>query len=128
MSIKNSTINSDLKNEESVKFEGQTNCKSKEWFFLCVLTLASVIKRKIFSHLADCGDEMQRVLRNQVICQRAEWFSEVHLHVLVCKLGGQRLHEKLFVQANHFVLLIQFHNQSRKEKEFYNTCSLNQKK
>ena len=47
MSIKNSTIDSDLKNEEAVKFEAQTNCKSKEWSsFLCVLALASVIKIK----------------------------------------------------------------------------------
>ena len=30
MSIKNPTIDSDLKNEEAVKFESQTNCKSKE--------------------------------------------------------------------------------------------------
>ena len=29
MSIKNSTIDSDLKKEEAVKFESQTNCKSK---------------------------------------------------------------------------------------------------
>ena len=45
MSIKNSSIDSDLKNEEAVKFEAQTNCKSKVWSsFLCVLALASVIK------------------------------------------------------------------------------------
>ena len=30
MSTKNSAIDSDLKNEEEVKFEAQTNCKSKE--------------------------------------------------------------------------------------------------
>ena len=47
MSIKNSTIDSDLKNEEAVKFKAQTNSKSKEWSsFLCVLALASVIKIK----------------------------------------------------------------------------------
>ena len=62
--------------------------------FLCVLALASVIKRNIFSHFPDCGDEMQRVLRNQVICPRAECLSEVPVHVLFCKLGGQRLHKK----------------------------------
>ena len=97
MFIKNSTIDSDLKNEEAVKFKAQTNCKSKEWSsFLSVLALASVIKRKIFSHSPDCGDEMQTVLRNQVICPRAEFLSEVPLHVLFCKLGVQRLHEKRF--------------------------------
>ena len=31
MFIKSFTIDSDLKNEEAVKFKGQTNCKSKEW-------------------------------------------------------------------------------------------------
>ena len=62
MSIKNSCIDSDLKNEEAVKFEAQTNCKSKVWSsFLCVLSLASVIKRKFFSHFLDCGDKMQKV-------------------------------------------------------------------
>ena len=82
MSIKNSTIDSDLKNEQAVKFEAQNNCKSKEWSsFLCVLVLASVIKIKIFSDFLDCGDKMQRVLRNQVICPRAECLSEVPLHV-----------------------------------------------
>ena len=35
MSIKNSTINSDLKNEKAVKCEAQTNCKGKEWS-ICV--------------------------------------------------------------------------------------------
>ena len=50
MPIKNSTIDSDLKNEKTVKFEAQTNCKGKEWSSsLCILALASVIKRKIFS-------------------------------------------------------------------------------
>ena len=76
--------------------------------FLCVLALASVTKRKIFSHFPDCRDEMQRVLRNQVICPRAECLSEVSLHVLFCKLRGQRLHEKRFFQADHFVPLILF--------------------
>ena len=117
MSIKNSTIDSDLKNEEAVKFEAQNNCKSKEWSsFLCVLVLASVIKIKIFSDFPDCGDEMQKVLRNQVICPRAECLSEVPLHVFFCRLGGQRLHEKKFFQADHFVPLIKFYNQSRKRK------------
>ena len=46
---------------------------------------------------------MQRVLRNQVICPRAECLSEVPLHVLFCKLGGQRLHERKVFQAGHFV-------------------------
>ena len=95
MSIKNSTIDSDLKNEEAVKFEAQTNCKSKEWSsFLCALAFVSVKKRKIFSSFLDCGDEIQRVLRNQVIFPRAECLSDVPLHVLFCKLGGQRLHGK----------------------------------
>ena len=117
MTIKNSTNDSDLKNEEAVKFEAQTNCKSKGWSsFLCVLALASVIKRKLFSHFPDCRDEMQRVLRNQVICLRAECLSEVPLHVLFGKFGGQRLHEKRFFQGDHFVPLIQFYNQSRKRK------------
>ena len=39
---------------------------------------------------------MQSVLRNQVNCPRVECLSEVPLHVLFCKLGGQRLHEKIF--------------------------------
>ena len=117
MSIKNSTIDSDLKNEEPVKFEAETTCKSKEWSsFLCVLALAGVIKRKNVSHFPDCGDEMQRVLRNQVMCPRAECLSEVPLHVLFCELGGQRLHEKRFFHVDHFVPLIQFYNQSRKRK------------
>ena len=59
---------------------------------------------------------MQRVLRNQVIWQREECLSEVPLHVLFCKLGGQRLHERSFFQADHFVPLIQFYNQSIKRK------------
>ena len=45
MSIKNSTIDSDSKNEEAVKFEARSNYECKEWLkFLCVLALASVIK------------------------------------------------------------------------------------
>ena len=82
MSIENSSIDSDLKNEEAVTFEAQTICKSKEWLsFLCGLALASVIKRKIFSYFPDFGDEMQRGLRNQVICRRRECPSEASLPV-----------------------------------------------
>ena len=45
MPIKNSTIDSDSKNEEAVKFEARSNYECKEWLkFLCVLALASVIK------------------------------------------------------------------------------------
>ena len=66
-----------------VRFETQTNCKSKVWSsFLYVLALASVIKRKKFSYFLNCGDQMQRVLKSQVICTRAECLSEVPLHVL----------------------------------------------
>ena len=53
---------------------------------------------------------------NQVICPRAECLSEVCFHVLFCKLGGQKLHEKTIFQTNHFVPRIQFYNQSRKRK------------
>ena len=60
---------------------------------------------------------MQRVLRNQVIFPRTKCLSEVLLHVLFCKLGGQWLHEKRFFQADHFFPLIQFYNQSRIRKE-----------
>ena len=84
--------------------------------FLCVLALVSFIKIKIFSHFPNCGDEMQRVLSNQVICPIAECLSEIPLHVLFCKLGQERLHEKRFVQADHFIPLIQLYNQSRKRK------------
>ena len=77
MSIKNSTIDNDWKNEEAVKFEAQTNCKSKEWSsFLCVLALASVIERKIFSHFPDCRDEMQRVLKIKGIAQEQNVFQK----------------------------------------------------
>ena len=49
ISIKNSSIDSDLKNEEAIKFEAQSNCKSKKWSsFSCVLALASVIRRNFF--------------------------------------------------------------------------------
>ena len=59
MSIKNSTIDSDFKSEKAVNFKAQTDCKSKERSsFLCVLALASVIKRNIFSHFPDCRDKM----------------------------------------------------------------------
>ena len=59
---------------------------------------------------------MQRIFRNQMICPRVECLLEVPLHVLFCKIGGQRLHEKKFFQADHFVPLIEFYNQSRKRK------------
>ena len=51
-------------------------------------------KKKNLFPFPDCGDEMQRVLRNQVICPRAECLLEVPLHILFCKLGGEGLHEK----------------------------------
>ena len=51
-----------------------------------------------------------------MIFPRAECLSEGPLHVLLCKLGGQRLHEKRFFQADHFVPIIHFYKQSRKRK------------
>ena len=84
-------------------------------FFVCI-ALAIVIKRKKKSHFTDCGDEMQKVLRNQVIWPKAECLSEVPLQVLFCKLGWQRLHEKRFFKADHFVPLIRLYNHSRKRK------------
>ena len=51
---------------------------------------------------------MQTVLRNQVICPRAEYLSEVPLYVLFCKLGVHKIHEKKFFQADLFVPIIQF--------------------
>ena len=62
--------------------------------FLRVSDLASVIKRTIISNLQNFGDEIQRVLGNQVIFPRAECLSEGSVHVSFCKLDGQRLHEK----------------------------------
>ena len=82
-----------MKRQLTLKLKLIEKVKNRQ-VFLCVLALASVIKRNIFSHFPDCGDEMQRVLRNQVICPRAECLSEVPVHVLFCKLGGQRLHKK----------------------------------
>ena len=74
MSIKNSTVDSDLKNEETVKFEAQTNCKGKGWpSFLYVLALTSVIKRRIFSHFPDCVDYNCHLLHYTV----QEWKSVV---------------------------------------------------
>ena len=96
-------------------------------FFVCI-SPCQCHKNKKYSHFPDCGNEMQRVLRNQVICPRAECLSEVPHHVLFCKLGGQRLHEKRFFQADHFVPLIQFYNQSRKTKSFTTFADSNKKK
>ena len=104
-----------MKRQLSLKLKLIVRVKNGK-FFVCVLALASVIKRKIFYHFPDCGGEMQRVLRNQVICARAESLSKVRLQALFCKLGGQRLHEKKYFQADHFVPLIKFYNQSRKRK------------
>ena len=71
---------------------------------------------------------MQRVLRNQVICPRAECLSEVPLHVLFCELGGQRLHEKKFFKRIILSQQLSFTTKIEKEKEFYNTWRLKQKK
>ena len=107
MSIKNSTIDTNLQSKETFKFEAQTNCKSKEWSsFLYVIVVASVIKRKEFSHFSDCGNEMQRVLKNQVISPRAECLSEVP----------------------HFVRLIKFYTQSSKRKRAFQHMHIETKK
>ena len=60
------------------------------------------MKRKNLFHFPNRGDEMQRVLKNQVICPRAECLSEVPRHVLFCTFGGQRLHEKRFLSSRSF--------------------------
>ena len=45
-----------------------------------------------------------------------------------CRLGGQRLHEKKFFQADHFVPLIKFYNQSRKRKRVLQNLQTHTKK
>ena len=66
-----------MKGQLSLKFKLIVKVKNGQ-IVLCILVLATVIKRKIFPHFPDCGDEVQRILRNQVICPRAERLSEVH--------------------------------------------------
>ena len=76
-------------------------------FFVCI-SPCQRHKKKNVSNFPDCVDKMQWILRNQVIYPRTECLSEVPLHALLCKLGGQKFHEKSFVEANQFFPLIQF--------------------
>ena len=129
MSIKNNTIDSDLQSEEAVKFEVVSNCRDKEWSsFLCLLAVSSVIKRKIFSHFPDCGDKIQKLLRNQIISPREECLSDTPLHILFCKLGGLNLNQQKIFQANHFVPLIQFISQKRKQISKLNLVEIKRSK
>ena len=115
MAIKNCTIDSDLKNEEAVKFEAIANAKDKEWCsFLCLLALSSVIRRKIFSLFPDCDDSMQKHLRNQLIFPREECLLDIPLYILHCKMGGSVLNPRTTFHMNHFVPLIKFYSLKRK--------------
>ena len=72
LSLKNSTIDSNLKNkEDAVKRETILNCQNVAWSSLmCILGLFSAIKGKIISHYPDSGDTMQRLPFNQAIFPR----------------------------------------------------------
>ena len=117
MSLKNSTIDSDLKGEEAGRFDALSNCKDREWSsFLCILGLSSVVKKKIFSHFPDCGEVLQKLLRNQVILPRIqENISADPFHILFCKLGGLTLHQPNSFQSDHFEPLIKFYKTKKRK-------------
>lgn len=115
MSIKNATIDSDLKNEAAVRYEALLNCKDKEWSsFLCILALSTVVCRKIVTLFPDCGDAMQKVLRSSMIFPRQECVSDTPLYILHCKLDRLLQIPKNFFQINHFVPLIKLFSSKRK--------------
>ena len=95
---------------------------------MCLLAVSSVIKRKIFSHFPDCGDKIQKLLRNQIISPREECLSDTPLHILLCKLGGLNLNQQKIFQANHFVPLIQFISQKRKQISKVNLVEIKRSK
>ena len=51
------SVDSDACGDQLVEMEAISNCENKKWSsFLCMLGLATVTKRKMFSYYPDCGE------------------------------------------------------------------------
>ena len=110
LSLKNGTIDSNLKNEEdAVKREAILNCQNFAWSsFMCILGLSSAIKGKIISHYPDSGDAMPRLFFNQDMFPHFKNLQQKIFNLLFCRcepLGNFRNFGKF--QTNRFVPLLQ---------------------
>ena len=66
LSLKNETLDSNLKNKDIVKREAILNCQNFAWSsFMCMLGLSSAKKGKIISNCPESGDAMYRLFFNQ---------------------------------------------------------------
>ena len=100
------SVDSDACGDQLVEMEAISNCENKKWSsFLCMLGLATVTKRKMFSYYPDCGENRFQLLFNCLI--------EPHpplkpycddLNVLFCFDGEIESGETF--KPNHFVPLL----------------------
>ena len=114
-----------------VRQEAIINCNQKKWSsFLCILGLASVLNRNIFTYYPDCGEPRFKLLFNRMIQPRLTLSPKKsidNLHTLFC-YEGTVASGRTF-QSNHFVPLL-FHKQQLKRKPVAatsQTCTKKQK-
>ena len=91
------------------------NCNEKKWSsFLCILGLASVLNKTIFTYYPDCGEHRFKLLFNRIIQPRLNPRKKLDdLHILFCYEGT--VTPGTVFQSNHFVPLL-FHTQQPKRK------------
>ena len=115
MSVSKECLDTGCMKDDLVRQEAIFNCCDKKWSsFLCIMGLASVLNRSIFTYYPDCGEQRSKLLFNRMIQPRLtpkEGLDD--LHILFCYEGTVTA-GKTF-QPNHFVPLL-FHTQQLKRK------------
>ena len=70
-SVSFSTVDADLSADDSVIKEDENNCVGKKWYsFICVLSLASVLRREIQTYYPNFGQAKYFNLFNQTVKPR----------------------------------------------------------
>ena len=97
---------------DSVVKEAEINCIDKNWSpFICVLALASVLRREICTYYPDFGQQKFLHLFNQTVKPRLCIIHNEPLHLLLCN-NNTCLPDSTF-NFNHYVPLM-FLNSSSK--------------
>ncbi len=115
MSVFQECLDTDCIKADLVRQEAILNCNEKNWSsFLCILGLASVLNRTIFTYYPDCGEQGFKLLFNRMIQPRLTPKKSLdNLHILFCYEGT--VTAGTMFRSNHFVPLL-FHKQQLKRK------------
>ena len=123
VSLSHSTVDADLSADDAVIREAENNCVNKKWSsFICVLGLATVLRRNIQTYYPDFGQTKYFHLFNQTVEPRLSViFKQPPLHLLFCCEGFLSAGSSYF-NYNHYVPLLFLNSSSKENKSKHTSC------